>query len=99
MIKPYRGGPAYPLLVKNTNEEAVVVFGETVEPDAHLQFTGVSKRDYFAANAPVSFDVALRVWGDPEVNLHDDETRKAFFGVWALLRGEYADAMLAEFAK
>lgn len=96
MIKPYKGGPAYPLLVENTNPEAVVVFGETVEADEHMQFTGASKRDYFAASAPVGFGVVLRVWGDPDVNLHDDTTRRAFMSVWAMLRGEYADAMLAE---
>jgi hypothetical protein len=70
-----------------------------VEPDEHLQFTGISKRDYFAANSPIGFGVALRVWGDPDVDLNDDTTRAAFLSVWAMLRGEYADAMLAEGAK
>lgn len=60
---------------------------------------GMSLRDYFAAIAPIDFALAAEIWGDPDVNLNDDKTRAVFFSVWALLRYEYADEMLAERAK
>lgn len=53
-------------------------------------------RDKLAMAAPITFEVALRVWGDSDVNLSDDTTRAMFFAVWALARYEYADAMLEE---
>lgn len=61
---------------------------------------GMSLRDYFAAHAPVDAKMALAVWGK-DANLAgppaDDAARAAFMAVWALLRYEYADAMVAEF--
>lgn len=99
MIKPHKGGPAYPTTVHNTNDEPLRVAGETVDPACALQFCGISKQEFFAAQAPVDFDLVARVWGDPDVNLHDEQTRAAFFGVWAMLRVEYANAMLEETAK
>lgn len=47
-------------------------------------------------NSPVTFEVALRVWGDPDVNLSNDETRRAFFAVWALLIVELEEARKGE---
>lgn len=32
----------------------------------------------------ITFEVALRVFGDPDVNLVDDTTRACFFAVWAM---------------
>ena len=46
------------------------------------------------ANSPITFEFALKVWGDPDVNLHDDTTRHCFFAVWALVQYEYADAVI-----
>ncbi|RVH56266.1 hypothetical protein CN213_16090 [Sinorhizobium meliloti] len=75
------GGPAFPLARTSQYDQ-----------------DGMSLRAYLAAHAPVTFEMACRVFGDkPEsINLHDDTTRGAFLAVWALLRREYADAVLAE---
>lgn len=56
---------------------------------------GMTLRDYFAAKAPVDFGMAVAVWGDDQLALHDDRTRAAFLAVWAMLRYEWADATLA----
>lgn len=45
------GGPAFPLTVSNTNDHDVQVFGENVDPETTVQFTGMTLRDYFAAKA------------------------------------------------
>lgn len=52
-------------------------------------------RDQLAAHAPVDFMAAHQTYGR-ELNLNSDQERAAFFAVWALLRYEYADAMLHE---
>ncbi len=54
----------------------------------------MTDRDYFAAHAPIDFDFALRIWGDPESNLLLDSNRETFLAMWAFLRYEYADAMI-----
>lgn len=59
----------------------------------------VTLRDHFAVKAPIDFNVVCRAWGGDDPNLLEDKTRAAFFAVWALLRYEWADAMLAERAK
>lgn len=56
---------------------------------------GMALRDYFAAHAPITFDNACNTYGC-QPNLNSDSERAAFFAVWAFLRCEYADAMLAE---
>lgn len=43
--------PAFPCLVHNISDAPIEVSGYTVEPDAVVQFGGLSKRDYFAAKA------------------------------------------------
>lgn len=35
------------------------------------------------ASSLITFDVAARIWGDPNVSLADDATREVFFSVWA----------------
>lgn len=57
---------------------------------------GMTMIDYLAANAPVTFEMALKAWGDEDVNLVDDGNRKAFFAMWGYLRYEYAYAMMEE---
>lgn len=46
-----------------------------------------------AALSPVTYDIAVKAFGqDPD--LCDDVARAAFFSVWALLKCEFADAMV-----
>jgi hypothetical protein len=56
----------------------------------------ISLRDYFAAQAPIDAKMVLAVWGDESLAgpPSDDRARASFMAVWALLRYEYADAML-----
>lgn len=58
--------------------------------------SGMSLRDYYIANNPIDFSIAVRAWGsrDGDVNFTDDQTRAGFFAVWALIRVEFADAMI-----
>lgn len=69
-------------------------FPSGVEIEDQFQ-EGMTLRDYFAAHAPVSFEMACQCWGDHSPQT-DDRARASFAAVWALLRYEYADAMLAE---
>lgn len=65
------------------------------DPEFGLQ-QGMTLLDYLAANSPVTFEMALKSWGDEDVNLVDDGNRKAFFAMWSYLRYEYAAAMMEE---
>lgn len=73
------GGPAFPTVVD-------------MAPELH---EGMTLRDYFAAKAPVDFGVAVAVWGENRLALDEDRTRAVFLTVWAMIRYEWADAMLA----
>jgi hypothetical protein len=54
-------------------------------------------RDWFAGQAPVPLGDAARVCGwPPEFNLTTDSERATLWAVMAMLRYEYADAMLVE---
>lgn len=91
MSKIYDGGPAFP-----------VDYLESEKKDKGFRYRrggGITLRDYFAAHAPVDFQMALQVFGAQDINLTDDETRAAFFAIWAMLRTEYADAMIAARSK
>ena len=55
---------------------------------------GMTLREHFAANAPIDSHAAGAAYGGP-IDWHSDSDRAAFFAVWAMLRFEYADAMLA----
>ena len=56
---------------------------------------GVSLRDWFASHAPVTWKDALTVCGwSREYMIRRDSERVTLFAVMALLRYEYADAML-----
>lgn len=68
--------------------------GSDGHPEAAFE-GGLRRLDYFAAHAPVSYEMALAVYGSSEAPTSDTE-RAAFFAVWALLRREYASAMVAE---
>lgn len=47
----------------------------------------------------VPFEFALSAWGDPDINLVNDTTRRGFFAVWALCNREYTEAMNHEISK
>jgi len=64
--------------------------------DSEFGLQRMSMLDYLAANAPVTFEMAMKSWGDEDVNLVDDGNRKAFFAMWAYLTYEYAEAMMEE---
>ena len=55
-------------------------------------YHGLTKREYFAAHAPIEYEEVARVFGD-EITT-DDLGRAAFFAVRALLAKEYADALI-----
>lgn len=50
--------------------------------------------EMLAMKAPITFEIACKAWGDENVNLCDDSTRKCFFAVWALMCFEWAEAMV-----
>ena len=43
------GGPAFPLRVENHTSESVDAFGSSVAAGSFVQFSGMTLRDYFAA--------------------------------------------------
>lgn len=51
------------------------------------------------SDSPVTFDVAVRIWGDPDVSLVDDTTRRCFFAVWAMAIVEMEDALADQRAR
>lgn len=57
---------------------------------------GMSLRDFFASKSPITFEQVKKVYGDDNPDMADDLTRKVFYGTWALMNYEYADAMLSE---
>jgi len=67
--------------------------------DEAVSYNGMSLRDYYAAHAPIDFAFAMRVFGWNDDNgpssLTHDADRISFLCVWAALRYEYADEMLA----
>jgi hypothetical protein len=64
-------------------------------PPSDLAADTLTLRDDLAKNAPITFEQAMMLWGDEGANLNDDTTRKCFYAVWAGLRYEFADEMLA----
>lgn len=55
---------------------------------------GMSLRDWFAGQAPITFGDAAVAYGRMP-NFNQGDERAAFFAVWTRLRYEHADAMLA----
>lgn len=60
------------------------------------EYKRIALRDQLAATAPITLDQVLTVFGDPEADMLDDHTRAAVYGIWAMMRYEYADAMMTE---
>ncbi|MGO4811130.1 hypothetical protein AB4156_16330 [Cupriavidus sp. 2MCAB6] len=50
------------------------------------------KANSTAANL-VTFEVAVSIWGDPDVSLANDTTRACFFAVWAMAIAEMDEAL------
>jgi len=80
------GGSAFP---QTTSES----FGGDMSVDVT---GGMSIRDAFAADAPVTFEMACFSIGKTTVSLrlHVPEERKAMWEAMSILRFEYADAMI-----
>ena len=58
---------------------------------------GLTVRDYFAAHAPITLQDAIKTCGYPDGHyIGDDDERRTVFVMMAMLRTEYADAMIAE---
>lgn len=62
---------------------------------------GMSLRAYLAAHAPVTLHDAALVCGydGMEDAFHNDQTRAITLAIMAMMRAEYADALIAELAK
>lgn len=52
-------------------------------------------RDALAKDAPITIELVEKVWLG-EIDWSNDNTRTCVFAVWALLRYEWADAMIKE---
>ena len=86
MSKHNDGGPAFPAQpIQHFPDGSAIV----------QEQGGMTLRDYFADNAPIDYRAALDCWGADTPLSKDDATRASFFAVWAMLRYEWADAMLA----
>lgn len=57
--------------------------------------SSMTRRDYFAAHAPITRADVVSAFGF-EPNLANDQERTAFLAVWALLATEYADALVRQ---
>lgn len=52
-------------------------------------------RDVLAKDAPITIELVEKAWIG-EIDWCNDNTRSCVFAVWALLRYEWADAMIRE---
>lgn len=91
------GGPAFPhsfqtLAAPIGADPGKLVQAEPVTVVAH----GMTVRDYFAAHAPIDMADARNHWHKMHGNGSRQPDMPAVMATLALLRGEYADAMMAE---
>lgn len=85
-----RGGWAFPGEQGHTPDG---IWNQTWDP-------GMTLRDWFAGQAPITWGTALQMCGFPnETDICIDSNRATIMAVMAMARFEYADAMLAERAK
>ena len=92
------GGPAFPhtfpAMAAPLGDQLVPTF-EPMKPTT-VTCHGMTVRDYFAAHAPIDLADARNHWH----KMHGSGSRQpdmpAIMAALALLRGEYADAMMAE---
>lgn len=92
------GGPAFPSGEKYHTTDLA---GRTRDHAKAPFYAGLSLRDYFAAHAPITLADAVEQcgWSCIEKRYFSDAERDTLFRIMALMRAEYADAMLAERAK
>lgn len=62
-------------------------------------WSGISMRDYFAAHAPIDMAEARAFWYRQNGNGSKQPAIEDLFDVLAMLRGRYADSMMAERAQ
>lgn len=53
-------------------------------------------RDVLAKDAPITYEMALSAYGDPEPDLSVEKVRRAVFAVWVCLSYEWADEMIRQ---
>lgn len=90
--KQIGGGPAFP----GRFEESYMINGRIVN-------NGISRREWFAAQAPITMKQAWSLWADGSrlpfgKTVAGETERRPFMQFFAELRFEYADAMLKEAA-
>ena len=87
------GGPAFPFTVIKESD------GRTGAPINCDVFTGMTLRDYFAADAPISLTQAIAIEYQAALPGLNEAERANVFETLARIRYEYADAMLKERSK
>lgn len=95
-MKRVDGGPAFP--GKQPAIFAPILSTGEVHHQlpATAQHVGMSVRDYFAAHAPIDLIEARNHWHKMHGNGSRQPTYEVLFDTLAMLRGQYADAMVAE---
>ena len=80
---------------KNDGGQAFPIPGCSL-PNGEMQWPegGMSRREYFAAHAPITFEDAVNLIETADPNT--DKERAIIMAILCLMRFEYADAMLAE---
>jgi hypothetical protein len=90
------GGPAFP------GKQPAILPRSCRTGEVHHQLpaipqhVGMSVRDYFAAHAPIDLIEARNHWHKMHGNGSRQPTYEVLFDTLAMLRGQYADAMIAE---
>lgn len=90
-MKRVDGGPAYPVTMQQDPNGGVLTWNSD----------GVTVHDYFAARAPITIADAMLACGVEahSIGMLPASQRTVILVALATMRGEYADAMLAERAK
>jgi len=86
--------------IKRDDVMELVIKADSAHPfvlrEEGILSTGASMRQYYAAHAPVTLQEAMLATGFKWEDLRSDEKRAALFATLALMRNEYAEAMLRE---
>jgi hypothetical protein len=92
-MKRIDGGPAF----AGVQQGLVVPVELAAQAQAvKIPHNGMSLRDYFAAHAPIDLADARNQWHKMHGSGSRQPTIQDIVATLALLRGEYADAMVAE---
>ncbi|WP_438279674.1 hypothetical protein [Pseudomonas alabamensis] len=93
MMSKEDGGPAFPVEIRNTTDEAFIgCLGEEVKPNSFAIYTGVSVRDYFATKAMNGY--LANPWQAKELDDTGDSSAEQM-RIVAEISYAMADAMLA----